>query len=131
MTKSLVTVRTGATISHIHDPALAGRWLQHLIGSAGAGQHEDDIQKRLSVVEASLRVQHAVGASHLQQIEQAPSVFGLCSTTRPALRALRRQRNAALHKDFGQERATHVSPSSSQVASPCSAMQLVATSADS
>ena len=131
MTKSLVTVRTGATISHIHDPALAGRWLQHLIGSAGAGQHEDDIQKRLSVVEASLRVQHAVGASHLQQIEQAPSVFGLCSTTRPALRALRRQRNAALHKDFGQERATHVSPSSSQVASPCSAMQLVTTSADS
>ena len=63
--------------------------------------HTDTISQRLSVVEATLRVQDATGASHLQQLERRPKAFGLASSARPAIRRLRRQRNQALHGGSG------------------------------
>ena len=56
-----------------------------------------DLQERLSAVEAALRLQLAVGTSHLQEIEMAPRAFGLTAAARPAIRAIRQRRNAALH----------------------------------
>ena len=57
----------------------------------------NSLKHRLSVVEATLRVQAATGASHLQQIEASPQAFGVASSARPAIRRLRRQRNQAFH----------------------------------
>ena len=75
--------------------------LEAALRPQAASDQEDDIRQRLSVVEASLRVQHAVGASHLQQLELCPAAFGLSSSARPAVKSLRQKRNAALHCDFG------------------------------
>ena len=38
-----------------------------------------------------------MGTSHLQEIEMAPRAFGLTAAARPAIRAIRQRRNAALH----------------------------------
>ena len=56
-----------------------------------------DICERLTAVEAALRLQLAAGASHLQEIEMAPGAFGLSAAARPAIKAIRKRRNAALH----------------------------------
>ena len=56
-----------------------------------------DLRERLAAVEAGPRLQVAVGTSHLQQLEMAPSAFGLIAAARPAIKAIRKRRNAALH----------------------------------
>ena len=56
-----------------------------------------DICERLTAVEAALRLQLAAGTSHLQEIEMAPGAFGLSAAARPAIKAIRKRRNAALH----------------------------------
>ena len=56
-----------------------------------------DICERLTAVEAALRLQLAAGTSHLQEIEMAPGAFGLSAGARPAIKAIRKRRNAALH----------------------------------
>ena len=56
-----------------------------------------DLRKRLTAVETALRLQLAAGTSHLQEIEMAPSAFGLSADARPAIKAIRKRRNAALH----------------------------------
>ena len=70
-------------------------------GSAGTPSHSDgletDIEKRLSIVERAIRLQMALGASHLQQIEMDPAAFGVPSSARSSVRQLRRDRNKALH----------------------------------
>ena len=38
-----------------------------------------------------------MGTSHLQQLEMAPIPFGLTAAARPAIKAIRKRRNAALH----------------------------------
>ena len=53
--------------------------------------------RRLTVIEAALRVLAATGVSHLQQLEKDPTAHGLTAEARPAVRRLRRQRNHALH----------------------------------
>ena len=55
------------------------------------------LQKRLATVEASLRLQDATGASHLQQLEIDPEAYGLATTSRSHIKRLRLQRNRALH----------------------------------
>ena len=47
-------------------------------------------------------MQDALGASHLQQVEVAPGSFGLSADVRPTIRALRKERNRALHKPPGE-----------------------------
>ena len=71
-------------------------------------QPEESLSQRLSVVEATLRVQDATGASHLQQLEQHPQAFGLASSARPAIRRLRRQRNRALHGTCVSDRIAEI-----------------------
>ena len=56
-----------------------------------------DLAQRLAVIETALRIQTATGASHLQQLENSPSTFGISADTRTAVKRLRRQRNKALH----------------------------------
>ena len=52
----------------------------------------------MKVVEESLRLQTALGVSHLQQAEKAPESYGLPSSARTPVRDLRRRRNKALHE---------------------------------
>ena len=70
-------------------------------GSADTPSHPDgletDIEKRLSIVERAIRLQMALGASHLLQIEMGPAAFGVPSSARSSVRQLRRDRNKALH----------------------------------
>ena len=61
------------------------------------GHNETDIQQRMEVIEKALRLQTAVGASHLQQVELDPAAFGLPVAARSPVRRLRRKRNRALH----------------------------------
>ena len=56
-----------------------------------------DIENRLAIVERAIRVQMALGASHLQQVEMDPAAFGVPSDARTSVRRLRRERNRALH----------------------------------
>ena len=95
--------------------------LSMAIGDGNSLQHGDedestatdvqmDICERLTAVEAALRLQLAAGTSHLQEIEMAPGAFGLSAAARPAIKAIRKRRNAALHvvgpgQDFDAERA--------------------------
>ena len=69
--------------------------------SSGTSSHssglESDIEHRLSIVERAIRLQMAVGASHLQQIEMDPAAFGVPSAARSSVQQLRRERNRALH----------------------------------
>ena len=58
---------------------------------------ELDIEKRLSIVERAIRLQMALGATHLQQIEKGPAAFGVPTNARSSVRQLRRERNRALH----------------------------------
>ena len=58
---------------------------------------ESDIEHRLSIVERAIRLQMALGATHLQQIEMDPAAFGVPSAARSSVRQLRRERNRALH----------------------------------
>ena len=51
----------------------------------------------MEVIEEALRLQTAVGASHLQQVELDPAAFGLPVAARTPVRRLRRKRNRALH----------------------------------
>ena len=123
MTRSVVTVRVGATVTHIHDPTEAARWIDLLVAAAvGSSPFEARYQmtesachatpstratsvmrdtrsrdKRIDVVEATLHVQDATGASHLQQLEVNPLGYGIDASARQAVRRLRRQRNKALH----------------------------------
>ena len=76
--------------------------------SQSGRHHTDTIAQRISVVEATLRVQDATGASHLQQIEQCPQAFGLESSVRPAIRRLRRKRNQALHGNIVSHRVAEI-----------------------
>ena len=62
-----------------------------------ASHDETDIQQRMEVIEEALRLQTAVGASHLQQVELDPAAFGLPVAARTPVRRLRRKRNRALH----------------------------------
>ena len=103
---ALLTIRRGDTITAVHDPQLASQWIEHIsaatqptssVGSAAQKSFDADIMQRLTVVEASIRLQSALGASHLQQVEQAPASFGLPAAARTPVRALRKRRNQALH----------------------------------
>ena len=58
---------------------------------------EPDIENRLSIVERAIRLQMALGATHLQQIEKDPAAFGVPTNARSSVRQLRRERNRALH----------------------------------
>ena len=59
---------------------------------------ELDLSRRLKVVEESLRVQAALGVSHLQKAEMAPECYGVPPSARTPLRDLRLRRNKALHE---------------------------------
>ena len=65
--------------------------------SSATGFDEADIERRLSIVERAIRLQTALGASHLQQVELDPAAFGVPPEARTAVRKLRRERNKALH----------------------------------
>ena len=54
-----------------------------------------DLAERLEAVEAALKLQLEVGTSHLQAVEMTPHAFGLASSSRPAIKAIRKRRNAA------------------------------------
>ena len=73
-----------------------------LMGPSLAGKdglsYEMDLSRRMKVVEESLRLQTALGVSHLQQAEKAPESYGLPSSARTPVRDLRRRRNKALHE---------------------------------
>ena len=51
-----------------------------------------DLQERFAAVEAALKLQLAVGTSHLQAVEMAPQHFGLTAAERPAVKWIRRRR---------------------------------------
>ena len=59
---------------------------------------DDDIKQRLGVVGTALTLQKALGATHLQQVEQAPMAYGLPTAARTPVRRIRRLRNQALHQ---------------------------------
>ena len=59
---------------------------------------EMDLSRRMKVVEESLRLQTALGVSHLQQAEKTPQTYGLPLSARTPVRDLRRRRNKALHE---------------------------------
>ena len=96
---------------HLSMAICGGNSLQH--GDEDESTATDvhmDICERLTAVEAALRLQLAAGTSHLQEIEMAPGAFGLSASARPAIKAIRKRRNAALHvvgpgQDFDAERA--------------------------
>ena len=54
-------------------------------------------------------MQHATGATHLQQLEMRPEAFGLNKSIRPHVKQLRHKRNKALHGVFNasQEAEKH------------------------
>ena len=58
---------------------------------------EADIEHRLAIVERAIRLQMALGATHLQQVEMHPAAYGVPLAARSAVRQLRRDRNKALH----------------------------------
>ena len=71
-------------------------------GPSSAGEDglsfEMDLSRRMKVVEESLRLQIALGVSHLQQAEKTPQTYGLPLSARTPVRDLRRRRNKALHE---------------------------------
>ena len=76
--------------------------------SANQKEYGNSLNQRLSVVEATLRLQDATGVSHLQQFEARPQAFGLASSAQPAIRRLRRQRNKALHGNSVTDRVAEI-----------------------
>ena len=94
---ALVTVRRGDSVTAIHCPILAARWVDALLEQSKPAGDGSSLMQRLKVVEDSLRLQMSLGASHLQQVEKAPEEYGLPSSVRAPVRALRRRRNKALH----------------------------------
>ena len=58
---------------------------------------ERNISQRMAIIEEATRLQLALGASHLQQVEMAPEAYGLTAATRAPVRRPRRRRNSALH----------------------------------
>ena len=85
------------------NPAIQPTWdgdatsLNEGLVSSATGYDEADIERRLSIVERAIRLQTALGASHLQQVELDPAAFGVPPAARTAVRKLRRERNKALH----------------------------------
>ena len=56
-----------------------------------------DLTERLAAVDAALKLQLAVGTSHLQAVEMAPQAFGLTTAARPAIKTIRKRHDADLH----------------------------------
>ena len=67
------------------------------MGRRGGDSRDQELDERIHIVEAALRLQDATGSSHLQQLEMDPEAYGLDKATRPRIKKLRQRRNQALH----------------------------------
>ena len=131
---ALVTVRRGDTVTAIHCPVQAARWVDSLLEPARPAVGDSPIMQRLQVVEDSLRLQMSLGASHLQQVEKCPEAYGLPTSARAPVRALRRRRNKALHgidNHSGQTNSSESTQDSYSVAELMTIAQSKHTKSDS